>query len=97
MKKHYQLSERATLDLDAVIDYSIESFGEKVMLGYFSSFEKCFQSLQDNPELGQGVDYLREGYRCLEHKSHLVFYRIEVKGVFIVRILHKSMDARRHL
>lgn len=97
MKKYYQLSERAACDLDRVIDYSIENFGEQVMLNYFSSFEKCFQSLQENPELGQVVDYLREGYRCLEHKSHLVFYRLENQEVFIVRILHKSMDARRHL
>ena len=31
------------------------------------------------------------------HQSHMVFYIPDEEGVFIVRVLHKSMDFERHL
>ncbi len=39
----------------------------------------------------------RPGYRRFPHESHVVFYKIEAQDIFVVRVLHKSMDAVRNL
>jgi toxin ParE1/3/4 len=35
--------------------------------------------------------------RRYEYQSHVVFYMPELRDILIVRVLHKSMDAPRHL
>ena len=53
--------------------------------------------LDDNPALGKSAEDIKTGYRRFAHESHLIFYQEHPQGVFIVRILHKSMDVERHL
>jgi len=45
--------------------------------------------LADNPALGRSCDYIRPGLRRLEHDSHVVFYRQQLDGILISRILHR--------
>jgi len=92
----YSLSSKASTDLDSILDYSIINFGANVMVKYHESLEKCFDTLDDNPGLGTEVEHIRSNYMCFEHRSHLIFYKRANQGIFIIRILHKSMDAPQH-
>jgi toxin ParE1/3/4 len=46
---------------------------------------------------GRKEDELAPGLRRFEYQSHIVFYVPKDKGVRIVRVLHQSMDVKRHL
>jgi len=86
------LSNRAGNDLDSIIN-----FGLAVTVDYHTALEKCFETLDKNPDLGTKVDHIRSDYLCFEHRSHLIFYKNNSDGIFIVRIIHKSMNVQTHI
>ena len=47
--------------------------------------------------MGRDAGYIREGYFRMASASHMIFYRKSETGIFIVRILHQSMDFEPHL
>ncbi len=93
----YELSQKALTDINAILDWMIEQFGAQTMLEYHHSLAQCFDTLGKNPALGIKIEYIRKGYFCFYHRSHVIFYTQLKNKIFIVRILHKSMDVRRHL
>jgi toxin ParE1/3/4 len=94
----YRLSKRAESDLAEIADYTIETFGIKQSRRYRDGLNTCFQSLADNPKLGRSAKlHFAPELRRYEYQSHVVFYMPEARDVLIVRVLHKSMDAPRHL
>lgn len=46
---------------------------------------------------GRSASELSSGLRRLEYQSHVVFYVPRDKGIWIVRVLHQSMDVKRHV
>lgn len=88
----YTLSEKATEDLEGILDYSYLNFGVKVMQEYYDSLENCLNILSNNPELGLATDYLSVDYYRFNHRSHTIFYKKSELEIFIIRLLHKSMD-----
>ena len=94
---NYKLSKVAEKDIENILDYSYLTFGEKVAEKYFIDLKECLQTLSENPLIGINSDSLRKGYFRHPHQSHLVFYKLKTNGIFIVRILHKSMDIKQHL
>lgn len=93
----FRLSPRAETDLAEIADYTIETFGVEQARRYRDDFEACFQSLARNPRLGRSAEWLTAGLRRFEHRSHVVFYVEDERGVVVVRVLHVRMDASRHL
>ena len=92
-----RLSSRAESDLSEIADYTIETFGIEQARRYMDGLEACFQTLAGKPLDGRGAGELAPKLRRFKHQSHMVFYMPEEEGVFIVRVLHKSMDFQRHL
>ncbi len=93
----YRLTSRAEMDLAEVADYTIETFGIEQARRYRADFEACFEALAANPRLGRSVERLAPKLRRFEHRAHVIFYAEDEDGVLVVRILHASMDAPRHL
>jgi toxin ParE1/3/4 len=63
---------------------------------YLRELEGFCRTLADNPALGRACDDIRPGLRRMEHGKHVVFYRQELTGIFISRILHQSMLPDEH-
>lgn len=93
----FELSEKSAADLDAILDYSYLNFGADVMIEYHHSLSRCFETLAENPELGTCITDVHKNTLYFPHRSHLIFYKQAEAGIFIVRILHKSMDVSQHL
>jgi plasmid stabilization system protein ParE len=51
----------------------------------------------DSPNVGRFCDAIRLGYRKYHEGRHVIFYVLIPQGITVVRILHDSMDAERHL
>lgn len=95
----YVLSNAADRDLGDIdiYIYSHQTFGEAKADAYFLSLRECLETLAVNPRLGRPVPQLRRGLLCHRHARHLIFYVPEEGGVFIVRVLHDTMDPPRHI
>lgn len=93
----YRLSRKAAADLDGIHEYTIVSFGLAQARSYLTSLHERFGSLAEQPMLGRSAMRLSPKLRRHEYRSHVVFYVPEDGGVTIVRVLHRSMDAPRHL
>lgn len=92
----YRLSEKASTDLDSILDYSIVNFGIEVMLEYHHFLEKCFAFLDENPNAGVKVNHICSDYLRFHYRSHAIFYKKVNDGILVVRLLHQSMDVSRH-
>ena len=92
-----ELSEAAARDIEDILDQSIVDFGVLQAERYFESLRRCLDLLGDNPQMGASAEEIRPGYRRFIHQAHVIFYRQTVGGILVVRLLHKHMDAPRHL
>ena len=64
---------------------------------YRDQFQACFRSLLANPQLGRSAGEVAPGLRRIRQQAHVVFYKYAQDELFIVRVLHHSMDFEREL
>ena len=84
----------AVADLSEIDEYSLAHFGEEAGEAYMRGFNKAFALLRDHPQAGATASEYIKGYRCLVHRKHRIFYRLEDDKVLIVRVLHHARDAK---
>jgi toxin ParE1/3/4 len=92
-----RLRAAAVRDLDGIFDYSLATHGAAAAEAYLRALKAAMERLLNFPELGAARDDLAPGLRGLPVREHRVFYRIEGAEVVVARVLHKAMDAERHL
>lgn len=95
--KTLRLSRRAASDLEAIFDYSLETFGLKRASDYRDGLRTVFSELLEGSRAGRAVDTVRRGLRRENYESHAVFFRRDDQGIFVVRVLHQRRDFKRHL
>jgi toxin ParE1/3/4 len=93
----WKLSQRARGDLGEIWRYSYARWGLEQADRYVSEIYKAFGKLAAKPSLGRPVARMPKEIRKYRCGSHLVFHRKRRKEVYIVRVLHESMDHKRHL
>ncbi|MEA3001176.1 MAG: toxin ParE1/3/4 [Sphingomonadales bacterium] len=92
-----ELSRKAQADLDDIRDYSAAEFGVERAVAYLDALVSAFRRIVDFPEIGAVHPAVRPLTRSLGSRQHRIFYEIGGDRILIVRILHKAMDAERHL
>lgn len=79
-------SRRAEHDIEKVFDISLTTGAEAATEAYLACLLRAISVLQHYPELGFQV----EGnplLRCLVHREHAVYYRIDPSDVTLLRVL----------
>ncbi len=97
MKGRVQLRPAAELDLKQIYWYSDKKFGRDRAERYIRDLDRALQCLADDPQLGRDGSEIKPGLMIYQVVSHIVFFRIVEEGIAIIRVLHKSMDYKRHL
>jgi toxin ParE1/3/4 len=87
-----RLTPRAASDLEAIADYTIETWGISQLETYLTELNCRFQWLADNPLAGRERNDVHPGYRSYPEGSHVIFYVVNDDNVGIIGIPHKSMD-----
>jgi toxin ParE1/3/4 len=93
----YRLSGRADLDLADILGFSIERFGLERAEKYKISLYLCLRRVADHPRLGRRLTGRAKAYLRYACQRHVIFFTIDADGIFVVRVLHASMDHRQHL
>ena len=96
--KGFELSSLARDDLKKIARFTEKRWGRHRRFLYIKQFDEVFHALAKHPTMGKKCDEIKKGYRKFPQGSHIVFYRqVEGGRIFIVRILHKSMDIESKL
>ena len=98
MSVRYRISQHAILDLDEIFVYTLKHWSVEQADKYYKAIISEIKHVTKHFESGRLISQVREGYRSSKINSHIIFYRKGQDSVIeIVRILHESMDWKRHL
>lgn len=96
-KQGYIYSKRAAQDLIKIYHDTARKWGIAQADKYDLGLEKAAELLFKNPEIGRRCEYIRLHLQRFDHEKHIIFYRVRKDDIFIIRILHQSMDVQKHL
>lgn len=96
MAKTYKLKPRAVEDLEGIYAYSLRGWGAERADQYIRDIFAAFQNLADNDKLGRDYKHVRPDLYAFNIVSHEIFYKVTSDGITVIRVLHKSMDSRKH-
>jgi toxin ParE1/3/4 len=84
-------SRSAKADLLNIGAYTLQTWGIAQAERYIDGLARCAKLLAGNPELGRPCGWIRPGLYRFEKGRHVLFYRRQVDGILVSRILHQSM------
>jgi toxin ParE1/3/4 len=93
----YRLSNEAQNDLREIQLYTMTNLGNQQAKQYLIELTANFEKLAHSPKIGRRREEIHEGLRSFQARHHIVFNREKLNGIAIARILHTSMDIKRHL
>jgi toxin ParE1/3/4 len=93
----FRLSERATLDIEAILVFSIQQFGVERAELYKTALGDCMRRVANDPRQGRQLTGRAKNYLRYLCQRHVIFFSLEPDGILVVRILHSAMDHKRHL
>ncbi len=93
----YKLSDEAKKDIAEIYNYSKNKWGTRQTTRYLKLLRKRMRWLAQNPKLGEQRNEIKEGYHSFPESKHIIYYVINQNHIYIIGVLHQSMDAKRHL
>lgn len=95
---NYKISKRALQDLDEIWLYTFTKWSKTQADRYYNHILDEIEFLSREIYDGISRDYIKQGYRSIAVKSHIIFYKIsDDKVLEVVRILHKMTDIETKL
>lgn len=91
------LTEAALDDLRSIRAYTLETWGPKQEEKYLRQIWQRFEAINAEPSRYRIREDLFSGCRVATEGRHVVLFRAGPKLLEIVRVLHSSMDFKRHL
>ena len=91
------LTEAALDDLREIRDYTFRNWGERQENLYLKAVWERFAELLKDPSRFRLRDDLFPGCRIAAQEKHIILFRVENDVLQVVRVLHGSMDFKRHL
>jgi toxin ParE1/3/4 len=93
----FRLTPAARDDLNALFDHSVTAWGLTQAMAYADRIEAVLRASAAAPMQAASCDHIRTGYRRRSVGQHVIFFRPTDYGIAVIRILHRRMDAERHL
>jgi toxin ParE1/3/4 len=82
-------------DLDDIRAYTIRTWGIGQAETYLGEMGASFRKIVAGEAISQPVEY--RNLRKIRFRSHMIYFLEYDDRIEVVRILHASMDAERHL
>ena len=93
----FRFSIRARDDLRDIGAYSVEKWGKARASSYLDQLEDGCALVARNPGMATTCDDVRPGYRRMPEGSHVLFFKLDERGLLVVRVLHKRMRPELHI
>jgi toxin ParE1/3/4 len=85
-------SQPARADIASIHQYSAKNWGIQQAEIYTKSMRHQIGHLTAFPELGRAIDSSDTPTRVLNFRSYVIYYRITVSTIDIIRIVHQRTD-----
>lgn len=95
--KRLVLTEIAKADLASIRRYSTRTWGRDQTSRYIDDLRDTMKGLVRGTVITRARDDLRPGVLMATSGRHSVFFETDDSRILVVRVLHDSMDYRRHL
>ncbi len=88
------LSPAAAEDLENILQFTMETWGENQFEQYLAAFQQVFDNICQDPScaLSKERGELFTDCRSIRSGRHIVFFRLKNDNIEVVRILHDKMD-----
>jgi toxin ParE1/3/4 len=93
----FRLSPAAERDLEGIWKYTRDEWGLNQAERYIDLLTTTLQALAASPMSAPACEHIRKGYRRRTVGRHMIYFRITVYGIAVIRVLHERMDAPHHL
>lgn len=95
---NYRLTRLAEHDLEKIWEYTVYEWSLNQAEKYIDGLLSSFEAIGQGKTTGKSIDQVRKGYKKALYGKHYIFFRFSSNNVAeIIRVLHVSMDAERHL
>jgi toxin ParE1/3/4 len=91
------LSPKAEHDIENILRYTGETWGEKQLTVYRHKIADALDKILATPGCGHLSADLPDTHRLHPAGSHVVIYRMKESVVEVIRIVHKRMSLPRQL
>lgn len=91
------LTEAALEDLRSTRSYTLETWGEQQEAIYLRRIWNRIQTLREDPSRYRLREELFPGCRIASEGRHVILFLTDDRSLTIVRVLHSSMDFKRHI
>lgn len=91
------LTEIARADLASIRRYSTRTWGRDQTTKYMDALRNTMKGLLRGTVVTRARDDLRPAIQMVTSGSHSIFFEADESRILVVRVLHQSMDYRRHL
>jgi toxin ParE1/3/4 len=72
----YQLTNKATQDLEDIWNYTIDEWSENQADKYYFSLINSFTTLVNNPQICKNYNQIKSNLLRYLHNQHIIFYTI---------------------
>ena len=90
------LSPQAEEDFTDILQYTLQTWGDRQMNAYRAVIDKALHTLLQNPLIGQVRSDISLHHRSFPAGQHVVYYRVSQRSILVARILHQRMDTMRN-
>jgi toxin ParE1/3/4 len=87
-------SQMTLLDLKEIHQYTVRQLSEPQADNYYLVLIEGFQNLLSFPKLGKRYEKLRTKPFGLKVSKHIIFYKIDKQNLYVIRVLHESMNLK---
>jgi len=91
------LSAPAKRDLRLIAEYALREWGAVQKRKYLGQIKSAFKRISEHSNTGRSRDGIDQGLMSLAVQKHIVFYRLTNNELFVIRVLHESIDVVGHL
>ena len=95
--KRLVLTEIARADLARIRRYSTRTWGPDRTTKYMDALRDTMKGLVRATVVTRARDDLRPAIQMATSGRHSIFFETDESRILVVRVLHDSMDYRRHL
>ena len=96
---NFKIGKGASNDLEKIWVYTFENWPVEQADRYLNLLFDEIEYLAENPKSGKNYGKIRRGYFRSKVKSHVIFYKMNLKEetLEVIRILHQQMDIDSHI
>lgn len=96
-KPSFILTPNAKITMREIGRYTQKQWGRAQRVKYLAMIDRRFVALAEDPAMGRQRTDIGRNVRSYSEGRHVIFYRVEKRGIVILDILHDAMDPSIHI